>query len=120
MATTKAEFQELAEELLTDEFVDFMQSCLFSRPGSYDPLTGTSGAATTETIPCLRVEYKAREIDGQAIQKSDFQLIARVAEFSALSPRTDGVRVAVDGLVCNIVSAEKDPADAIWIIQVRA
>lgn len=118
MPTTKAEFVTVASDLFT-EFADFIQQAVFSVPGSQDPVTGATQPATTETVGVIREDYDARQIDGQQIQRNDFKLLARVSQFSAVTPRTDGVTVTVDGLACQIVTAEKDAANAVWTIQVR-
>lgn len=126
MATTKAEFQAVAAELFNDEFADFAPARTFTKPGSggtYDPVTETTTGGTpavNESIPCIREDYRASQYDGVQIQVGDFKLLAQVSSFVAITPRTDGVTVDVDGVTCQIVSAEKDAADAVWTMQVRA
>ena len=125
MPTLKSEFVDLAAELFGDEFADFAQSCNFTKTyndGAYDPVTETTTGGTppvVEAIDCIRTEYNASQYDGVNIQIGDFKLLAQVAQFSAITPRADNVTVNVDGFECQIVTAEKDPADAVWTIQVR-
>lgn len=126
MPTTKAEFQDVASELFTDEFADFAPLRDFTKPasgGTYDPVTETTTGGNppvTESIPCIREDYNASQYDGVQIQIGDFKLLAQVSSFDAITPRTDGVTVDVDGTECQIVSAQKDAADAVWTMQVRA
>jgi len=51
MATTKAEFQALATELIDDEFEDFRRALVFTitTSGTYDPDTETTTGGTTTT-----------------------------------------------------------------------
>ena len=118
MPTFKSEFQDLADELINDEFADFRRSCVFTKPGTYNPIDGTSGTATTDTVLCIREDYTASQIDGQSIQANDFKLLGVADDFS-LNPRTDGIKVTFDGGTYSIISVELDAADAVYILQVR-
>jgi len=126
MPTTKAEFQAVAAELFNEEFADFAPKRAFTKPasgGTYDPVTETITGGTpavTEQIPCIREDYRAGQYDGVQIQIGDFKLLAQVSSFDAITPRTDGVTVDVDGVACQVITAEKDAADAVWTMQVRA
>ena len=55
MATFKKEFQDLAVELISDEFADFRVAFrVFKDSDEYDPRTGQSGASESydlEAIP---------------------------------------------------------------------
>lgn len=122
---TQAEFQQVAADLF-GVFADFAKLRTFSKPGTtgtLDPNTGvvTGGSAeVTESVPTIREDYNAQEVDGQTIQRNDFKLLVQVNSFADISPRTDSVRVDVDGVGCRIINAEKDTADAVWTLQVRA
>lgn len=118
MPTTKQEFKDVASELFA-EFSDFAPLRTFKRVGSYDPLTGTV-SSVMESIPAIREDYRDTQFNGLSVMVGDFKLLAQASSFNTLSPRTDGVTVDVDGVECQIVSAEKDAADAVWTIQVRA
>lgn len=122
--TTRAKFQGVADKLFT-KFADVLKMAAFSVPGAggtLDPITGviTGGSAPVDSMALvLREEYTAREVDGQKIQVNDFKLLVRVQELT-LDPRTDSATVTVlnDG-TCNIITANKDAADAVWTLQVR-
>jgi hypothetical protein len=118
MPTTKSEFQDLAAEL-KEEFQDFFIARTFTAPGGYDPVTEVQVPGAAESVECLREDYTAGQIDGQSIQKNDFKLLAVAADFSVIHPKTDGLKVNVDGKVCSVVNANLDAADAVWTLQVR-
>ena len=118
MATTIAEFKELAVELKA-EFSDFFIDRTFSEKGTYDPVTGTYGAATETVVPCVRIDYAQDQVDGKLIQSNDFALLALSDDFGSLVPNTDGLRVSVDGKDCSVIRATIDPASAVWELQVR-
>ncbi|HAD31527.1 MAG: hypothetical protein CL578_22400 [Alteromonadaceae bacterium] len=115
---TRADFQGIAADIKTT-FSDFFLPRVFTLPGAVDPITEQETGGATETVDAVREEYQARQIDGQAIQSRDFKLLALVNNFTEINPKTDGLKVNVDGVDCQVVRAEKDAADAVWIIQVR-
>ena len=120
MSVTKQKFVDLAAKLARQTFADFFKRRFFIRPESKNPVTGNVTAdEIIESINCVRIDYKANQVDGQVIQAGDFQLLAEVSEFSLLNPETNGVVVYIDGVFCQIINAEKDAADATWIIQLR-
>ncbi len=117
MATTQAEFQQVAQEL-KEEFADFFKPRLFTLTGDYDPITETT-TKITDTVDAMREEYKQGQIDGQSIQSNDFMLLALVSDFTTITPSTNGLKVVVDGKTCTVVKAFEDAANATWVIQVR-
>lgn len=117
MATTKLEFQDLADELFNDEFADFLVPCDFLKKGVFNP--SGSEPDIEDTVNCIIEDYNASQFNGVQIQVNDFKLLARPQEFTTLTPRTDNLKVTVEGQVCTVISAEQDPANAVWVIQVR-
>lgn len=116
---TRSDFQNVAADIKTT-FADFFVPRVFTLPGSFDPITEQETGGVTETVDAMRDKYDARQVDGAAIQVKDFKLLAMVNDFIAINPKTDGLKVNVDGVECQVIDAEKDPADAVWTIQVRA
>lgn len=94
-------------------------ACTFSKGGGYDPITDMQSAPITEVIDCLRSNYAAGQIDGQAIQSDDFELFTLRSLFLTLTPKTQGLKVTVSGKVCTIVSIVSDPDDITLTLQVR-
>ncbi|AIM40771.1 putative structural protein [Idiomarinaceae phage Phi1M2-2] len=120
MTVTRQQFQNLAAQLARDTFGDFFPKRTFTQPEVVNPVTGTvTRPAFSESVPAIREEYEARQVDGQVVQVGDFKLLTEVAQFDAINPRTDGLQVSVDGVQCRVIRAEKDAADAMWVIQVR-
>lgn len=117
---SKAGFKRLAKGLINNTFADFRVSCAFELLGDYDPVTESNAAPLSDTILCIREEFKAYQIDGQIVQVNDFKILAEFDNFTSLSPRTDGVLVTVNGLSCSIISAPLDAADAVYTIHMRA
>lgn len=116
---TKATFTTLATKL-QGTFSDFFDPRTFQNPPSYNVVTEVETPGATDTVGAVRVEYDASQWDGQQIQVGDFKLLALVADFVNVDPQTDGVTVTVDDKTCQIIRAEKDAAEAMWTLQVRA
>ncbi|MGB1297281.1 MAG: hypothetical protein ACPG8A_03350 [Psychrobium sp.] len=119
MATLKSEFQDLANELIDDEFADFFPVRAFEKAGAYDPLSGSS-APTIDSVPCARMEFNESQFNGESIKVGDFKLLAKNSAFSTLVPSSANITVDVDGLKCEVVRASLDAANAVWTMQVRA
>ena len=121
--TTRAKYQGVADKLFT-KFADLVKPAVFTKPGTAGIIDPQDGSITGETpdivsnAGAIREDYTAREVDGQKIQINDFKLLVRVQELT-LDPRTDSVKLAFDGDTCNIITASKDAADAVWTFQVR-
>ena len=118
MATTQAEFQLTAIEL-KDEFADFFKPLVFSLPGVTNPITGAVTAGATETIDALREDYDSAQIDGQIIRSTDFKLLVLASDVDSINLRAAGLRVAVDGKSCQVISVALDAANAVYTLQVR-
>ena len=120
MAVTKQQFKDLAQRLAGDTFADFFPLRTFTAPATnYDPITGAETGGATEQVNCVRMDYNESQFDGQAIQRNDFKLLARVDAFSTVDPSVDGVTVDVDGVECQVVQVMKDAANAMYTMQVR-
>lgn len=119
MATLRDEFVDLADELKGD-FISLFQECIFYSPTSYDPVTEAYGSPVEQTIMCQKMDYSADRIDGQSIQSNDFMLLVIGADFDAVRPKTDGLKVSVDDKLCSVIRAETKDTGISWILQVRA
>lgn len=86
---------------------------------SYDPDTGVVTPNTTNyaMTQVIREDYKADEIDGSAIQMNDVKLLIPVDDLTPI-PQIDDY-VTMDSRQWNVVSKHKDPADALWTLQIR-
>ena len=118
MPTTQAEFQQVADELKI-EFLDFFKPAIFTRKGTYDPLTRQTTGDIILTVDALREEYMANQIDGQSIQANDFKLLIVASEFTTIQPTTDGLSCVYDGRTITVKRATLDAADAMYTLQVK-
>lgn len=80
MVTLPAEFQDLADELINDEFAAFRQPFTCSRPGAFDSDAETYLAGAAFTIGAIPSALNDRQFQNQLIQVGDFNLV--------LNPRT--------------------------------
>lgn len=80
MPTLPSEFQELADELIDDEFNAFKKTFSANRPGAFDPATETYAAGQSFTIDAIPSALKDSQFQNQLIQVGDFNLV--------LNPRT--------------------------------
>jgi len=90
------------------------------RTMGYSPATGRTSPSDTDyaITNCIRIDYRADEIDGVAVKPKDFKLMIPVDDLTP-TPEVDHF-ILIDSVIHNVVSFEKDPADAVWTIQVRA
>lgn len=90
-------------------------------PGTYNPATGKTGAATTvdHTGTAIFASYKQNEVDGSAILATDRKAILRQAEFSAAGKLTTTDKLVEGGKALAIVNVQQDAVSVMWILQVR-
>lgn len=120
MALTRNKFQSVAEKMFAKAKTgNLTLVSAFKKAGGYDPVTGTSSPATTDTVDVIREDYNANEIDGDLIKSSDFKLLARTVSFVNLDPKTSGITAVIEGVTVNLEDAQKDAADAVWTLQMR-
>jgi hypothetical protein len=120
MALSRAKFKQVGNRLMQKaKDGNLTVSCVFSVAGTYDPITATYGAGSSETVQCVREEFKQAEVDNQAIMVGDYKLLALIDDFSAIVPKPDNVSLTVGGVAARIIDVRKDAADAIYTIQAR-
>lgn len=111
MATTKAEFQALATELIDDEFADFKRTIVITRAGVYDPITETNEASLTFTTGAIRTALKDSQFENQLIKVGDFNCVLNNDALITFTPTvTDSC--TYDGVACQIIDVMRDGADA--------
>lgn len=116
MPTFKSEFQDLATELIDDEFADFRRPLAITQPGVFDPVTETFAAGSTATYQAIRQKLTYTEYQRQDIQVTDF---AVVYTRSAAAPSI-ARQVTYDGVQCQIIDVMQDAADAAIKLILRA
>ena len=117
MAVEQAKFQTLANKLLADTFGDFARTLTLKETveAQYpDPVTEIeqSGQAT-------RIESQSSKFDAEQIQVGDIVVITEYQQWTTVKPRTDLTSVVFDGIPCQILDYEADPANATYQIQLR-
>lgn len=119
MAITKKKFQKIAKKMLSGVFKDFLEACpIYNIRGINYETQREEKEYQSPVVSFIRIDYEAKDVDGQLIQSKDFMLIA---EYQALSI---AVNVDTSTLVYKnenyqIKKVDIDPADATIILQVR-
>jgi hypothetical protein len=117
MTTLRAEFVELAAELIGDEFADFTYDCVLTTVTGWNNTTQTE-TSITQTIPAIRMDFESSEFDGEAIMVNDYMLIAERQPITIpLDPGATDCTYRGDSL--DIIDTTVDPADATIIFHVR-
>jgi len=109
MATTKAEFQDLASELIDSEFADFRQVLVIASGGTYNPVTESVTGATNRTYQAIKFAVDMIDWQGTDAQQSDTGAVyTRVDTFAP----TVGDYCTLGGVAVSIIAIKLDAADA--------
>ena len=121
MATLPAEFQELAAELIDDEFAAFRKPLVFTvtTAGTYDPVTETTTGGTTATYTYQAIPGV---VDLREWQGTDVQITDNMATYTRIDTFKPSVssRCTFDGVPMQVVQAMYDAADAAVKLVLRA
>lgn len=113
MPTFKSEFQDLASELIGDEFADFRRPLTFTvvTGGTFDPVSGqvTGGVSTFYNYQAIPQPIDIREWQGTDVAVTDTQVIYKRA--GSFVPSVDQ-RCVFDGRAMQVTQALYDAADA--------
>ncbi len=116
MATFKSEFQDLAVELISDEFADFrVPFRVFKESDEYDPRTGQSGEPESYDLEAIPLELQdADRIFSNATSDSIYLVALKngstVKIDSSYQCELDGVNLAIE-------IVDNDSADAVWFFR---
>ncbi|WP_428613844.1 hypothetical protein [Pseudoalteromonas sp.] len=113
MATFKSEFQDLATELISDEFADFRAAFrVFKESDTYDPRTDTGGVGESHDLQAIPLEIEdAQRVFANATNDN----IYLVALKAGSSQEFDTSYAAeYDGFIYSIERVADDPADAAY------
>jgi hypothetical protein len=117
MATTKAEFQDLADELINDEFADFRQALAITSGGTYNPVTESYAGATQRTYQAIKFAVDMIDWQGTDAQQSDTGAVyTRVDTFAP----SVGDYCTLGGVAMSIVAIKLDAAYATVKLVLRA
>lgn len=85
-------YEDARDSVASPLIEEFGQAMTLRRtaPGTFDPVTGTAGAATVVDYPCFGItqSYKIKDIDGVKIQSKD-KLITLTASDTLPEPMED-------------------------------
>ena len=116
MATQPSEFQQLASELIDDEFAAFRRPLVITQPGVFDPVTETFQPGSSATFQAIRQKLTYTEYQRQDIQVTDFAVVYK----RTATPPSVNQQVTYDGKQCQIVDVMQDAADAAVKLILRA
>jgi len=113
-------FQEAAESIF-DAFGDVAESATYTRVTGnpvYSPSTGTmSTPETSYTISVINTRFKSNEVDGIHVLNTDHKVLIPANDIAFTPGLHD--HLTIDGVRENVVNKRIDPAEALWILQVR-
>jgi hypothetical protein len=116
MATLKSEFQELAAELIDDEFADFKRPFIIKKNGDYSPVTGETPPFNAET-GAIPLDLKTAEKVFTNVTSSEIYLVILNAA-PVPSGFDESYHCSYNGVDYDINQVEGDPADAAYFIRI--
>jgi hypothetical protein len=117
MATHPSEFQDLADELINDEFAEFRKTLTLTYGGTYNPATETTTGQTTATYQAIPAAIDFKEYQSLGLEITD---ISAVYTRTADQIPPVGAKVAFDGRNWRVLSAIGDTAGATVKLFLRA
>lgn len=111
MATLPSEFQELAAELIDDEFAAFRRPLVIYGAGVFDPVTETFLNGSQFNRLAIRQKLTYNEYQRQDIQVTDFAVVYVNYDGNDVVPSVSQ-QVTYDGVQCQIIDVMQDAADA--------
>lgn len=116
MTTFKKEFQDLAVELISDEFADFRVSFrVFKESDEYDPRTGQAGVGESYDLEAIPLEIQdAERIFANATNDSIYLVALKNGSTQVLDT---SYKATLDGKDLAIEAVDNDSADAVWFFR---
>ena len=116
MATFKSEFQDLAAELINDEFLDFQQPFVIKKDIGYDPITDTEIKFSVEA-GAIPIDLRTAEQVFSNVTAADIYLVILNAapvpgDFDA------SYYCSYDGVEYEINEVKGDPAGAAYFVRI--
>jgi hypothetical protein len=115
--STPQTFINLAAKLIGNKFASFAKPCVFTNATGWNDATQTA-TTETQTVKAIRIDYKARDINGQSVQINDYMLIAQFSPIT-IPVRADSTTCTFKTEKLQIKNINIDPAGATIIMQVR-
>lgn len=119
--TMKAAFQKAAEKAFAaagDLRTTVTYRSKNSGSATYTPSTGAvSDSYSSYTIKVILADYTITERDGKTVLSTDRKAIIPVSKLTP-TPKTNDI-IVIDDVSWDVVGYKKDPADALYTIQIR-
>ena len=116
MATFKSEFQDLAAELINDEFLDFQQPFVIKKDIGYDPITDTETKLSIDT-GAIPIDLRTAEQVFSNVTAADIYLVILNDE-PVPSDFDASYHCSYDGVEYEVSEVEPDPADAAYFVRI--
>ena len=113
-------FRDAAEAII-EAFDDIPQSITYIRKGAsvYTPATGAVISTDTEyTTTAIFDEYELKEIDNNVVRATD-KLAYIAANDLDVTPVVDDEITDTDSVTWQVIDIKSDPAEALWVLQIR-
>lgn len=117
MSLTPDKAKAIAKKLIGDKFAAFAADCVLLNVTGWNDATQTA-TTETQTVKAIRIDYKARDINGQSVQVNDYMLIAQFSPIT-IPVRADSTTCTFKTEKLQIKNINIDPAGATIIMQVR-
>ena len=117
MNSTPEKYIALAEKLIGGKFAAFADDCVLLNATGWNNATQTA-TTETQTVKAIRIDYKARDINGESVQINDYMLIAQFQPIT-IPVRPDSTTCTFKTEKLQIKNVTIDPAGATIIMQVR-
>lgn len=123
MATTKQEFIDLADELISGEFADFAVTSKIVKTTAWNDATQTQGTVESDEFGLIPIDSKKSSFEQQNIQIGDLVLIGERQKItrngSVMAFSVSDSKVNYGGTTLNIIDVSEDPAGATIQLQAR-
>lgn len=123
MTTTRAEFIDLADELIGDEFADFAVASTIVKTTGWNDVTQTASTISSDSFTLIPIDNKSSQFERQNIQIGDLVFIGErqkiTREGSLFQFGLDNSHVVYGGVEHAIVDIYLDPAEATIQMQLR-
>lgn len=123
MTTTRAEFIDLADELISAEFADFAVASTIVKTTGWNDVTQTASTISSDAFTLIPIDNKSSQFERQNIQIGDLVVIGErqkiTREGSLFQFGLDNSHVVYGGVEYTIVDIYLDPAEASIQFQMR-
>ena len=110
------EFQELADEFMDEDFVEFAKPMTFKLAN--ESVIGSDPIFTTEVGTGIPVELTTVQFQAMNIKIGDKLIFTNASQWT-ITPEVDNVEIVFDGIAMSIIDVISDAADAAFFISAK-